>query len=148
MSKSTQLVTACYVAAFVGARYPERVNTDRIARMVDTHPSRVRRIVSSLVKAKILSSSRGSAGGITLAREPDTITLADIHDAVQTQDILSLGMHHPFKEWKDHCFVHPTFDKLYGELEAKMRDDLAKIRLSDVYRPWQGSKAQASRRSA
>jgi len=136
------------VAAFVGAQHPARVNTHRIARMVDTHPSRVRRIVSSLVKAGILCSSRGSGGGVTLARAPSTITLADIHDAVQTQDILSLGMHDPFKAWKDNCFVHPTFEKLYGDLEAKMRDDLAKIRISDVYRRWEGGKAQRSSRTA
>lgn len=116
--------------------------------MVDTHPSRVRRIVSSLVKANILSSTRGSSGGITLARDAATITLADIYDAVQTQGILSLGMHDPFTEWKEHCFVHPTFDKLYGDLETKIRDDLEKIRLCDVYKPWQGSEAERSRRSA
>ncbi len=148
MSKSTQLVTACYVAAFVGAHYPARITTSRIARAVDTHPSRVRRIVSSLVKANILSSSRGSSGGITLAREAATITLADIFDAIQTQDILSLGMHNPFEALKDYCFVHPTFDKLYGDLEMKMRDELANTLLTDVYRPWDGGKLQREERSA
>jgi Rrf2 family protein len=148
MSKSTQLVTACYVAAFVGAHHPKRVNTDGIADMVDTHPSRVRRIVSSLVKAGILSSSRGSSGGVTLAREPSTISLADIYDAVQTQGVLSLGLHDPYEGWQDHCFVHPTIEKLCDDLEAKMRADLANIPLTDVYKPWDGSKLQREKRSA
>ena len=141
MSKSTQLVTACYIAAFVGAHHPKRVNTEGLARMVDSHPTRIRRIVSRLVKSGILSSSRGSSGGVTLGRDPAEITLADIFDAVQTQDALSLGLLDPYEGWRNYCFVHTTLDKLYGDVENKLRDDLAKIRLCDVYKPWDGAKA-------
>ena len=148
MSKSTQLVTACYVAAFVGAHHPKRVNTDGLAQMVDSHPTRIRRIVSTLVKAGILSSSRGSRGGVTLGREPSEITLADIHDALQPQDVLSLGLLDPYEGWRNHCFVHSTLDRLYGDLENKLRDDLLKIRLVDVYKPWDGGRLQQDTRSA
>ncbi len=148
MSKSTQLVTACYIAAFVGSRYPARVNSDRIAEVVQVHPTRVRRIVSKLVKAGILVSQRGGNGGVVLARDAAEITLGQIHDAVQAGTVLSLGLHDPFADWKDHCFVHATFERLHDELEEKVRADLAGIRLSDVFKPWDGGTRRAPAQAA
>ena len=148
MSKSTQLVTACYIAAFVGSRYPNLVNSDRIAEVVQVHPTRVRRIVSKLVKAGILVSQRGGHGGVALARDAAEITLGQIYEAVQAGTVLSLGLHDPFAEWKDHCFVHATFERLHDELEEKVRADLARTRLSDVFRPWDGGKRRAPAQAA
>ena len=129
-------MTATYIAAFVGARHPDRVNTERIAQMVQIHPTRSRRIVSKLVKAGILASSRGGSGGVSLAKPADKITLAEIYDAIQETSVLTLGLHNPFSAWSDHCFVHETFEKLMGDLEFKLRDDLARIKLSAMFKPW------------
>lgn len=148
MSKSTQLVTACYIAAFVGSRYPKRVNSERIAEVVQVHATRVRRIVSKLVKAGILVSQRGGNGGVSLARPAAEIDLGEIYDAVQDGTVLSFGLHDPFAEWKDHCFVHATFERLHDELEEKVRADLAGTRLSDVFKPWNGAKRRATAQAA
>lgn len=136
MSKSTQLVTASYIASYVGAAYPAQVNTDSIAKVVNTHPSRVRRLVSKLVKAGILRSHRGSAGGVALSKEADQVTLADIYDAVQEQPILCIGVHEIDSEEGGKAFLSPTFENLYQGLESKMRHDLQKIKLSDLVAPW------------
>ena len=148
MAKSTELMTAAYIAAFVGSRDPARVNTGTIARMVEVHPTRVRRIVSKLVKAGILTSSRGGNGGVSLARPADRTTLADIYDAVQESTVLSLGLHDPFSEWSGHCFVHDTFEDIYEGLEAKMRGDLARIRLSEMFKPWRPRDERAETRQS
>jgi len=136
MSKSTELMTATYVAAFVGARAPLAVNTELIAKMVRVHPSRTRKIVSKLVKADILKSIRGGNGGISLARSADEITLAEIYDAIQENSILNLGLHNPFSDWGDHCFVHKVFEEIHSNLEGKMRADLSNILLIDMFVPW------------
>lgn len=137
MSKSTQLVTATYIAAFVGSAFPSKVNTDDIAKAVKTHPSRVRRLVSKLVKAGVFKSHRGSAGGVVLAREASKITLADICDAVQEQTILSLGFHDPIEDSEHQGLLRPIFEKIYEGLEKKIREDLEKILLADILEPWQ-----------
>ena len=146
MSRSTELITASYVAAFVAARHPDRVNTDLIAKMVQSHPTRVRKIVSKLVKAGILRSSRGGGGGVLLARDAGEITLADIYDAVQERSVLKLGLHNPFSEWSDHCFIHSTFEKIHADLDSKMRADLADIPLSTMFKPWSPGKDQNRQR--
>lgn len=132
MTKSTQLVTAAHIASIVGAAHPLQVNTDKIAEAVNTHPSRVRRLVSKLVKAGLLKSNRGSCGGIHLAKEADAITLADIYDAVQEQPVLSLGIHDNCCEPEGRCNLNETFENLYGNVEASIRTQLSQIPLAKV----------------
>lgn len=132
MSKSTQLVTATYIVSHVAASHPQKVNTDGIAKVVQTHPSRVRRIVSKLVKSGILRSNRGSAGGILLGRDAGELTLADIYDAVQEQPILSLGLHEREPGENGIGCLKPIFQGIYDNLESKMRDELGRIAVTDV----------------
>lgn len=136
MAKSTKFITASYIMAFVANSAPRRMSTDKIAEMVQSHPTRVRHITSALVKAGLLESYRGGNGGVILAKNPKKITLRDIYDAIQDQSLLSFGMHNPFSKWSDHCLVHSTFEGLYDSLEEKLLKDLAKVRLSDLYKPW------------
>lgn len=55
-------------------------------------------IVSRLSKAKLLRTSPGVKGGITLARDPETITILDIIEAVEGRINLMGCLEHP-----DHC---------------------------------------------
>jgi len=122
--------------AFVASNAPRRLNTDKIAEMVQAHPTRVRHITSRLVKTGLLTSYRGGKGGVILARDPKDISLRDIHDAIQDQPLLPFGMHDPFSQWADHCFVRTTFQTLYGGLEDKLLRDLEDIKVSHLYVPW------------
>ena len=59
MSQSTRLITASYILSFVAANAPQKLRTETIAKWVKTHPTRVRSLVSLMVKANILKSWRG-----------------------------------------------------------------------------------------
>jgi Rrf2 family transcriptional repressor of oqxAB len=59
-----------------------RTTSALLAENLDTNASFVRKIVSTLTKADILSSSEGAAGGIHLARSPSEIKLLEIHNSV------------------------------------------------------------------
>jgi DNA-binding IscR family transcriptional regulator len=89
MSKSTRLLTATYILSYVAANAPEVVTTERIAEQVDEHPTRVRQIVAALVKAGLLSASRGAAGGVSLRRAASEISLRDVQEAVQDSSLLA-----------------------------------------------------------
>ncbi|WP_224031468.1 Rrf2 family transcriptional regulator [Paraburkholderia caribensis] len=66
-------MTACYIVSFIGAHSPRLLSTATIAKWVDTHAARARQIVSLLVKAGPLDSSRGGGGGIRLAKPAHSI---------------------------------------------------------------------------
>ncbi|HEF4771501.1 RrF2 family transcriptional regulator [Burkholderia multivorans] len=134
--KSTKFVTACYIMSFVGAHQPQMLSTATVAKWVDTHAARARQIVSLLVKAGLLESARGGSGGILLKRSADRITLLDIYDAVGDTESLFFSVENPFSAWADHCSVHDVLSELRAELEEQARAALAKIKLSDVFVPW------------
>jgi Rrf2 family protein len=147
--KSTKFVTACYIMSFIAAHQPQMLSTATVAKWVDTHAARARQIVSQLVKAGLLDSARGGGGGVLLRKNPKQITLLDIYDAVGDTDSLFFAVDNPFSQWADHCSVHDVLLGLRQDVESQARQSLRKIRLSDVFVPWDEAsmkEAQAAKR--
>jgi len=136
MARSTRLITASYILSFVAANSPKRLRTDTIAKWVQTHPTRVRHLVSQLVKAGILKSYRGATGGLALSRAPETITLKEIYDAVQDSPLIAEGIDNPFSGWEEHCKVHSVFEALFTDLEGKIRTELEQVTLDQMFAPF------------
>jgi Rrf2 family protein len=136
MSRSTRLITASYILSFIAANAPAHLRTDTIAKWVKTHPTRVRNLASQLVKAGILKSCRGAAGGMTLARNPNEITLRDVYDAVQDSPLIAEGIDNPFSGWEDHCKVYEVFENLFSNLEKNIRTELDQITLEQMFVPF------------
>lgn len=135
MSKSTRLLTATYILSYVAANAPEVVTTERIAEQVDEHPTRVRQIVAALVKAGLLTASRGAAGGVALKRPAAEISLRDVQEAVQDGSLLAFHLFEPKSEWAGKSRVHLVFENLRGELEARIQGYLAEHTLDQTYAP-------------
>lgn len=135
MARSRRLITASYILSFIAANAPCRMQTDRIAEKVQAHPTRVRHLVSQLVKARILTSHRGSAGGLSLDRSPAEITLKDVYEAVQGGPLIAEAIENPFAEWQEHCRVYPVFEMLFSTLEEQVRSKFAEITLDQLFVP-------------
>ncbi|MDP9528705.1 Rrf2 family transcriptional regulator [Pseudomonas protegens] len=133
MSQSTRLITASYILSFVAANAPQKLRTETIAKWVKTHPTRVRSLVSQMVKANILTSWRGPKGGLTLARPASQITLRDVYDAVQESSLIAEKIDNPFSGMEDHCKVFEVFTRLFSLLESNMRLDLASITADQLF---------------
>ena len=56
----------------------EPKTVDAIAKRLNLVKSHVMKIVAKLVKAQLLVSQRGRAGGISLARKPQDITVGEV----------------------------------------------------------------------
>lgn len=136
MAKSTRLITASYILAFVAANAPKKLRTETLAKWVQIHPTRVRNLVSQLVKADILISYRGASGGLTLARSSEEISLRDVYDAVQDAPLITESLDNPFEGFEDHCKVHSVFTSLFNSLDANIREQLAQIPLSSMFVPF------------
>ena len=135
MSKSTKLVTASYIMSYVAACDPQVVTTDRIAEKINDHPTRVRQLVSALVKRNLLVATRGGRGGVQLSRPATEITLRDIQEAVQDQSLLAFHVPEVTSEWADKCNVHTVFENLHAELDLHIQRYLADRTLDQTYTP-------------
>lgn len=133
--KSTKFVTACYILSFVAYHGPDMISTQTIARWVNVNASRVRQIVARLVRAGLLSSTRGGEGGVVVGRDPQGITLLDIYDAVDEQEMALFSVENPFSDWKDRCRVHSVLTTMRGELERDFRKRLSEVLMTSLYAP-------------
>lgn len=107
------------------------MTSEAIASWLNTNPVVVRRTVAGLRKAGILSSSRGHGGGLTLARPAETITLAEITEALEEKLI-------PFSTEPENpgCLVeravNQALDGVKEEIEQLLKQRLASVTLADL----------------
>jgi Rrf2 family protein len=96
MGHSSQFMIAVHATAllaYMRERWP--VCSDVIAGSVNTNPVVIRRVMCKLARAGLVEATSGRNGGFMLAREPDTITLADIANALQAEDEREFFGSHP-----------------------------------------------------
>jgi Rrf2 family protein len=134
MSRSTKLSSAAFIMSFVACKAPRQVTTDQIAEALQDHPARVRQLVANLVKAELLSSLRGAAGGVILGKPPESISLRDIFVAVEEQPVLVMGLKEDPAGWGKRCLVHPILSKLFDEMEQGLLERLGAIPLTALYK--------------
>lgn len=68
------------------------VTSAQFAESIQTNPVVVRRLLSELTRAGLVSAKRGVGGGVTLAKRPADITLFDVYSAVDEGEEL-FGRH-------------------------------------------------------
>ncbi len=76
--------TAIRALILIAMADKEKLMTPKgIAEQLGTSPSYMAKITGALVKANLLRSQRGAAGGVTMTRDPKTVTLLAILEACQ-----------------------------------------------------------------
>jgi Rrf2 family protein len=77
------------------------VDSQTLARSVNTNPVVVRRLLQALRAAGLIETQAGKNGGAKLARDPRRITLLQIYDAVEPRPVLATNE----RKAARHCFV-------------------------------------------
>lgn len=80
-------VRAIYYLSAIGS--DKRASTSQIAKEQHIPPSFLAKIISQLSVAGLLHTSRGARGGVTLARDPETITMLDVVEAIDGPIVLN-----------------------------------------------------------
>lgn len=73
------------------AEHAGPVTSEVLARMMDTNPVVIRRILAGLREAGHVRSGKGHGGGWTLVRKLEEITLRDVYDALGAPTLFALG---------------------------------------------------------
>ncbi|MCC8073621.1 MAG: Rrf2 family transcriptional regulator [Clostridiales bacterium] len=88
MRVSKRFPLAVHSLLFVAVLSAEkRVMSILVAQSTESNPVTVRNVFLELSKKGLLIASTGKNGGVCLAKEPDKITLWDIYQAVETNDV-------------------------------------------------------------
>ena len=119
------LLAAAYIA-----RHKEQgiILSQTIAKEYNIPLEYLLKIMQQLVRANILRSKRGPRGGFYLARPAAKITMLDVIEAVEGPMVRPLGL----KENAPKDKFSTKAEQAYGKVIAHTRDELKKVKLSDL----------------
>ncbi|MDH7490075.1 MAG: Rrf2 family transcriptional regulator [Anaerolineae bacterium] len=115
---------AARIVLFLARRPPgTRMTAQEVARQCLVPRAIVRRVVTRLSGAGILTSARGVGGGISLARPPAEISLLDVVEAMEGPPILNLCVRDPQEcPLMEQCTVHLAWVQASGQLVDYLRN--------------------------
>ncbi|MCD7829611.1 MAG: Rrf2 family transcriptional regulator [Clostridiales bacterium] len=88
MRVSKKFPTAVHALLYVAVLSPKRrVTSTLVAESTGSNAVTIRNLFLDLSKNGLLTASAGKNGGVHLAREPKNITLWDVYQAVETNDV-------------------------------------------------------------
>ena len=130
-SVNTQFSIAVHVLAAI-AHYENSFTSETLAGSVNASPIFVKRILGKLSKAELVKSAVGKSGGYSLTRSPKSISLLDIHHAVNPPEAFAI---HTYEKVKG-CIVSCNIKEVMGDVlvgaQKALENDLKKMSLADV----------------
>lgn len=132
MTSNTRFAASVHVLAYLAFKAGGQVTSTEIAASVNTNPVVVRRLLSALVKSRLVVAHKGAGGGFSLASSPANITLLDVYRAVEPQPDHGLDRFAP----NDRCPVGSRIETIlrtaFFKAQTSMESELARISIADV----------------
>jgi Rrf2 family protein len=112
----------------------EPATSEALSGHMASNPVVVRRVMAGLREAGIVVSERGHGGGWRLARPPENVTLAEIHDALGAPGLFAIGHRSAAPQCLAEQAVNAALDDTFEEAERIVRIRLSAITLADIAR--------------
>lgn len=108
------------------------VKSHEIAESVNTNPVIIRRILAKLRDAGLVQIHGGSSGGARLNRNPDKITLLDVHRAIDEGEIFALHTNRPSEKCPIGSTIKPILADVFGEIDGAIDEVLKAQTIGDL----------------
>lgn len=99
---------------YLGSMGGSAVSSRCIASQTHVPPGYLSKVMRDLVVARLVSSSRGPGGGFTLAKDPFSITILDIVNAVEPIETI--------KECQPGHPLHTSLNVLRGRIDGALEN--------------------------
>jgi Rrf2 family protein len=132
MTGNSRFAVSVHILAYLAFRKDVAVPSAEIASSVDTNPVVIRRLLSALVKAKLVSPHKGTSGGFRLAKDAQEISLSDIYDAVEPHPSQGLKRFAPNHRCPVGARIEEILHGVFGRAQAAMEGELARVTLAEV----------------
>ena len=101
----------------------ERVATSQVAKEQKIPPSFLAKIISQLSIAGLIHTARGARGGISLARDPENITLLEVIEAIDGHIQLNMCVEREGNcAFEENCPIQPVWCDAQNELVTKLKN--------------------------
>ena len=133
MSKpNVQFSVASHIMAALGARHGEEMRSGELAVSINADASFVRRVLSKLAKAGLVSTTRGKNGACSLAKPPSRITLLDIYRASDAPAAFAVHAYPVKQECHISRNIKRCMTDVLRDAQAGLEQGLAKQTLADI----------------
>jgi Rrf2 family protein len=120
------------VVELAGHALGENVRTEDLARATGIPHPYLAKVIQALARAHLVQTRQGPGGGIRLVRDPKTVTLGQMVEAVEGPFRLNRCLVGPGECLRDSfCSVHPV----WARLQAVLDRELAAVTASDLAAP-------------
>lgn len=133
MKRNSRLSLALHTLSHM-AGDPDRMRTSSdIAGHAGTNPVVVRRVLGKLREAGLLSSEKGHAGGWRLAKEAESITLADVYLALDERLVSGQSGQDAPSDCSVETGLHARVSEVLDDIEAHLVERLRETTILDVH---------------
>lgn len=134
MSGNSRFAVSVHILAYLAYRQGAAVPSAEIASSVDTNPVVIRRLLSALVKARLVAAQKGASGGFSLTVAPAEISLLGIYRAVEPKPDQGLRHFAPNHKCPVGAKIESILQTVFAKAQAGMEAELARVSLADVHR--------------
>ena len=134
MQISSRFTVALHISACVDVFKDDyKVTSDFLASSINTNPVIIRKILSQLKGAGLITVARGT-GGITVNKPLEEITFFDVYQAIEPVENGSLFHFHdaPNPDCPVGRNIHALLDDKLKAIQDAMEDEMRKYTLADL----------------
>ena len=128
---NNQFSIGVHVMTALGDHYGEQVTSGQLTASVRAHESQVRGVLSKLVKAGLVVTSRGRNGFSSLSRPANKISLLEIYNAVGAPPVFSIHTHPKEKTCRTSCTHNEAMAELLEDTQRAFESRLGQRVLSE-----------------
>ena len=133
MTGNTRFAASVHILAYLAYRQSAAVSSAEIASSVDTNPVVIRRLLSAMVKAKLVTTQKGAAGGFALAVPPARISLLDIYHAVEPHPTHGLAHFAPNTKCPVGAKIQSILSAAFVKAQVSMESELSLVTLAHIH---------------
>lgn len=132
MSISSRFVVAVHVLTLLEFEGHGPITSEIIAASVNTNPGFIRRLLSMLGKAGLVTSQLGSGGGARLARPASEIRLDEVYRAVESSKLFSFHHSPPNSKCQVGRHIQGALGSVIGRAERALEQQLGTATIADL----------------
>lgn len=114
------------------AEAEDPVTSEALAKMMQTNPVVIRRILAGLRKQGLVSSEKGHGGGWRLSCDLNTVTLYDIYTALGSPTILAIGNRRESPGCLVEEAVNTAMNQAFRDAEMLLLARLREVTLAEL----------------
>ena len=130
--KSVQFTVAAHIMTVLGFDHGEEISSATLAGSVNADPTFVRKSLSKLSKAGLVTTKRGKSGSSMLARPPRQITLLDIYRASAAPPAFAIHSYPVEKRCPVSRNLKECMSDVLSQAQNSFERSLAKITVADL----------------